>query len=86
MKEKNFSYSVENQIMSIPNNVKLTKREIEILRFIASGYKNKVICEKLFISVRTVETHKTNLIKKLNLNSSVELLCYSVENKKYFQL
>jgi len=42
----------------------LTEREIEILKLIADGYSNKEIGEKLFISHRTVDTHRTNLMKK----------------------
>ncbi|MDP2304144.1 MAG: LuxR C-terminal-related transcriptional regulator [Ignavibacteria bacterium] len=56
----------------------LTKRETEILHLIAEGFKNCVIANKLYISARTVDTHKTNLIKKLNLECASELTCFAV--------
>lgn len=58
----------------------LTKREKDILYFIANGFSNQDIAEKLKISVRTVETHKSNLTQKLNLKSSAALSIYAFEN------
>ena len=57
----------------------LTKREKDILYFIANGFSNQDIAEKLKISVRTVETHKSNLMQKLNLKSSAALSLYALE-------
>ncbi len=48
----------------------LTKRKIEILQFVAEGMKNSAIAEKLFITSRTVETHKRHMLKKLDLKST----------------
>ena len=53
----------------------LSKREKEILFLIGHGLKNKDIAQKLFTSTRTIETHKRNMIKKLNLISTTELIC-----------
>ncbi len=53
----------------------LTKREIEILRLVSKGMKNGAIAEKLFISSRTVETHKRHLLIKLHLKSTSQLTC-----------
>lgn len=58
----------------------LSKRELQVLKFFAEGYSNKEISEKLFISQRTVETHKTNMITKLNLRSYVDLVKYAIKN------
>jgi DNA-binding NarL/FixJ family response regulator len=58
----------------------LTSREIEVLRYIAQGYTNTQAAEKLKISVRTVEYHRSNLTTKLNLHSRVELMRYAEEN------
>lgn len=52
----------------------LTEREIEILKWIAQGYSNKEISEKLFISHRTVDTHRTNLMKKLDVHNIAGLI------------
>ncbi|MCF6184240.1 MAG: response regulator transcription factor [Bacteroidales bacterium] len=59
---------------------KLTKRENEILLYVVEGLHNKDIAEKLNISIRTVETHKTNIMHKLNLNGTVDLVKFAIKN------
>jgi len=59
----------------------LSKRELEILPLIAKGYGNKEIAEKLFVSVKTVEAHKTHIMQKLNLKSKPELVEYALKKK-----
>jgi DNA-binding NarL/FixJ family response regulator len=59
---------------SITSQYDLTKREKEILALIADGLGNKDIAEKLGKSVRTIETHRFNIMKKLKVNNVVELL------------
>jgi len=63
----------------------LTKREREVLNLIAEGNKNKEIAQYLYISVKTVETHRSNLIKKLDLHNSAALAAYAIENRKFFK-
>ncbi|RLD52349.1 MAG: DNA-binding response regulator [Bacteroidetes bacterium] len=58
----------------------LTERETEILKLIAEGYSNKEIGEKLFISHRTVDTHRTNLMKKLDVNNIAGLIKFAIQN------
>lgn len=58
----------------------LTPRETEVLRLIAQGYTNRQMADMLTISVRTVESHRSNLMGKLNLHSRVELVRYAKEN------
>jgi len=60
---------------------KLTNREMEILRFVAEGYSNQLIADKLFISVRTVESHKNHIMQKLELTTTVDLVKYALKNK-----
>jgi len=60
---------------------KLTNRELEILRFVAEGYSNQLIADKLFISVRTVESHKNHIMQKLELTTTVDLVKYALKNK-----
>jgi two-component system response regulator NreC len=55
----------------------ITTRESEVLTLIARGYTNRQIGEKLCISVRTVESHRANIMDKLNLTSRVELVRYA---------
>jgi two-component system response regulator NreC len=59
----------------------LTPREIEVLRLVAKGYTNRQIAEELTISVRTVESHRANLMDKLNLRSRVELVRYATKHR-----
>lgn len=56
----------------------LTEREREILKLVAEGYTNREIAESLFISVKTVETHKANIMEKLNLHKRAELVRYAI--------
>lgn len=55
----------------------LTPREIDVLRFIASGYTNKETADHLHISIRTVEYHRRHITEKLNLHSRVDLMQYA---------
>jgi DNA-binding NarL/FixJ family response regulator len=55
----------------------LTPREQEILRVLAEGLSVKEIADKLFISPKTVENHRSNIMKKLGLHSSIELARYA---------
>lgn len=59
----------------------LTRREKEIVKLVVEGLSNKEIAEKLYISIRTVDSHKTNILQKLNLKSTVELVKYAIRNK-----
>jgi len=52
----------------------LTKREIEILNLIAMELSNKQISEKLFISIKTVDSHRQNLLHKLNVKNTAGLV------------
>jgi DNA-binding NarL/FixJ family response regulator len=60
---------------------KLSSREIEILKYFAGGMSNQEIADKLFISIRTVESHKNHIMQKLELKSTVELIKYAIKNK-----
>ena len=62
----------------LPND--LTKREYEVLGLVASGKTNKEVAESLFISVKTVETHKTHILEKLGLRNTTELVKYAIKN------
>lgn len=61
----------------------LTDRELEILKLITEEFANKEIAAKLFISERTVETHRKNIFRKTNSNSLVGLIKYAFENKLF---
>jgi len=61
----------ENQI--------LITRETEIVKLVAEGLKNQQIADKLFISVRTVDAHKNNIMKKLNLKSNIDIVKFAIK-------
>jgi DNA-binding NarL/FixJ family response regulator len=57
----------------------LTERELEIIKLFSDGFSFKEIAEKLCISPRTVESHKNNILDKLGLKNSVELVKYAIK-------
>ncbi len=62
------------------SDVEITEREIEILTLIAEGFSSKQIGEKLFISPRTVDTHRTNLMNKLDIHNIAGLIRFALKN------
>lgn len=65
----------------VPEESRLTNREIEIVRLIEKEYSNKKIAESLFLSERTVETHRKNIFRKTKTNSLIGLIKYAYEHK-----
>jgi DNA-binding NarL/FixJ family response regulator len=61
------------------DSLTLTARELDVLRLIAQGFTNRQIADKLTLSVRTVESHRANLMDKLDLHSRVELVRYAAK-------
>ncbi len=64
--------------LSLNDDLPLTKREREVLQYIADGFNNSQIAEKLFISARTVETHRTNIMQKLNIHDTANLVRFAL--------
>ena len=58
----------------------LSRRELEMLSYIAGGYTNVEISKILFISKNTVDAHRRNILDKLNLKNTVALVKYAIEN------
>ncbi len=58
----------------------LSEREVEILKLFGEGLTNREIADQLFISVRTVESHKNNIMKKINLRTTVDLVKFAIRN------
>ncbi|MBW1659661.1 MAG: response regulator transcription factor [Deltaproteobacteria bacterium] len=56
---------------------RLTKREQEIMRLVAEGFTTKEIAERLFISIKTVDNHRANIMNKLGIHRTVELIRYA---------
>ena len=59
----------------------LTEREVEVLRLIALGHTNAEIAAKLYLSIRTVETHRAHIQQKLRRTSRAELVRYAIDHK-----
>ncbi len=77
---KDFVNKDSNVVETDPYKI-LSKREIEVLPLVAKGYGNKEIAEKLFISVKTVEAHKSKIMEKLQLKGRPELVEYALKKK-----
>ena len=65
---------------NLPSWERLTSRERQILKLIATGLKTREIAESLCVSTKTVEKHRTNLMRKLNLHSISALTTYAIRN------
>lgn len=59
----------------------LTERELQVLRLVAAGLSNKAAADKLCISHKTVEKHKANLKRKLNLTSNAQMLSFAIDHE-----
>lgn len=68
----------ENKLDGENSGKPLTERESETLRHIALGYSNKEIAEKMEISVSTVEAHKSNALRKLDMTSRKDIVRYAI--------
>ena len=77
-------YIQDNVKVGSSDNVVLSNREKEILHLIACGKTSKEISEELFIAKTTVDTHRKNMIRKLNLDSGNELIKFAIEKKYEF--
>jgi DNA-binding NarL/FixJ family response regulator len=61
-----------------PGGVRISERESEVLRLIALGYSNKEIAARFDLSIKTVEVHKANVMKKLEMRSRVDIIRYAI--------
>lgn len=61
-------------------NIELTQREKEILSLIAQGLSNQEVADKLFLSIRTVEKHRSDLLDKTESKNSISLVVYAIKN------
>ncbi len=72
-----FDFKFPTKILGISSH--LTKREEEITVLIAEGLSSKEIAKKLFISIKTVETHRTKIMEKLQVNNIAEVVRYAIK-------
>ena len=80
---KNYSHRAKSTLSTetITRRASLTSRETEILRLYTEGLSNLEIAGRLNISIRTVETHKNNIMQKYNFKSTVEMVKFAIRNK-----
>lgn len=78
MANPNQDYNYNSDIA--PSNVYLSAREQEIVQLIADGMTSKEIGDKLFISPRTVETHRTNIMEKLHIKNTAGIVRFALYN------
>lgn len=64
-----------------PNPVQLSKRELQIIQFIAEGYTNSQIAAIIYLSNHTVNTHRKNIMKKLGVNNTAGIVMYAVKTQ-----
>ncbi|MFD2522754.1 response regulator transcription factor [Emticicia soli] len=74
-------YSSLEFYLEVDENKLLSKREIEILKWISEGLSSEAIATKLYISVHTVRTHRKNMLKRTNSTNSADLIRYGIEHK-----
>ncbi len=75
---RNYSTKRKKNVSALPQ---LTKRELEVLQLFAEGFNNTEIADKLFLSVRTIESHKNHILQKTNMKNSVELIKFAIKHK-----
>jgi DNA-binding NarL/FixJ family response regulator len=85
--EKYYSAEVTTAILNRESNKlatitssELTRREREILQLISSGLSNPAIAEKLFLSTDTIKTHRKNIMRKLDVNNTAQLVKYALDH------
>ncbi|MCC6725508.1 MAG: response regulator transcription factor [Saprospiraceae bacterium] len=71
-------FSTSSKPIGRQEEVMLTRREIEVLKLLATEHSNHEVADKLFISVRTVDTHRRNLLEKLKLKNNAGLVRYAI--------
>jgi len=75
-----FIRSNDPTVQSPPNDLMLTQREAEVLQLVCMGLDNHSIADKLCISVRTVEKHKSSLLLKFDVENTLQLVVYAYQN------
>lgn len=79
-RSEQFPYYLKQQTKTHGDEKLFSERELDILRLLSSGHSSTEIAEKLFISNNTVNTHRKNLMRKANVNKTVDLVFYAKEN------
>lgn len=70
-----------NEVLIQENTSLITEREIDIVRLLSNGYNSKEIGDMLFISEHTVNTHRRNMVRKLDLRNSYQLIVWAFKER-----
>ncbi len=70
-----------NNILLQENHGSISEREVEIVHLLSMGYNSKEIGEMLFISEHTVNTHRRNMVRKLDLKNSYQLIVWAFKER-----
>lgn len=80
MKSQNGAYNgYKKMVDAAVTRRELTEREYEVLRLVVLGYKNREIAKELGVAVRTVVTHRVNIMNKLGLRNLAQLIHYAIQ-------
>lgn len=79
--ESNDSYALIDKIYATCEPLKISEREIEIIRLIAEGLTTKEIADQLFLSTHTIVTHRKNIMRKLGISNTAGLVVYAVQEQ-----
>lgn len=71
----------ENQSRNMVDQLDISEREMDVLRLICKGLSNRQIAEELFISIKTVEGHKSKLMLKTDTSNAISLVLFSIKNQ-----
>jgi len=69
------------QVFNHQNQNSISEREIEILQLLSMGYNSKEIGDRLYISEHTVNTHRRNMVRKLDLKNSYQLIVWAFRER-----
>jgi len=78
---KSYIRKAKNKDIEDRSLMELTSRETEVLKMLAEGIPNYEIAEKLFISIRTVESHKSHIMQKLEIHTTAELVKFAIKHR-----
>ncbi|MCX2433117.1 MULTISPECIES: response regulator transcription factor [unclassified Pedobacter] len=70
-----------NKVLIQESTSLITEREIDIVRLLSNGYNSKEIGDMLFISEHTVNTHRRNMVRKLDLRNSYQLIVWAFKQR-----
>ncbi|NQU43047.1 response regulator transcription factor [bacterium] len=74
-----FDQQGDDEGNGVQEDVELSSREREVLALVAEGFSNKEVASKLFLSVRTIETHRENIMRKLDIHGTAALTKYAIQ-------